>query len=183
MTVSLPPVEELIIKVKEGDPLACRQLYDRYSRAMYNTAVRITGNQADAEDVLQDSFTAAFMDLASFAQRSSFGAWLRQIVVFKSIGVLKKKRIHFAELDDQADDATEDEVIDEKEIQFAVERIKVAMATLPDGYRVILSMHLLEGFDYDEIAEILALSPSTIRTQFMRGKQKLLQTLKQYRES
>ncbi|MCR6718887.1 MAG: sigma-70 region 4 domain-containing protein [Chitinophagaceae bacterium] len=73
--------------------------------------------------------------------------------------------------------------MDENEIQFSVERIKTAMATLPDGYRVVLSMHLLEGYDYDEIAEVLALSASTIRTQFMRGKQKLLQTLKKYRES
>lgn len=183
MTISLPPIEELIVKVKDGDSQACRQLYDRYAKAMYNTAIRITGNKADAEDVLQDSFTAAFIDIAGFAGRSSFGAWLRQIVVFKSIGVLKKKKIQFTELDEHSDNQTEDEVIDEKEIQFSVERIKTAMATLPDGYRVVLSMHLLEGYDYDEIAEVLALSPSTIRTQFMRGKQKLLLMLKKYKES
>lgn len=183
MTISQPPIEELIEKVKDGDSQACRHLYDRYSKAMYNTAIRITGNKADAEDVLQESFAAAFMEIAGFAGRSSFGAWLRQIVVFKSIGVLKKKRIRFAELDEDNDSGADDEVIDENEIQFSVERIKTAMATLPDGYRVVLSMHLLEGYDYDEIAEVLALSASTIRTQFMRGKQKLLQTLKKYRES
>lgn len=183
MIVTLPPVEELLEKVKEGNPHACRQLYDRYSRAMYNTALRMTANQADAEDVLQDAFTAAFMDIKSFAQRSSFGAWLRRIVVYKSIEVLKKRKIRFTELEEEHSGAADEERIDEREVQFTVEKIKTSITALPEGYRVVLTMHLLEGYDYDEIAEVLGLSPSTVRTQFMRGKQKLLQSLKQYSES
>jgi RNA polymerase sigma-70 factor (ECF subfamily) len=183
LTVSYPTVDELVEQVMRGDTRACRQLYDRYSRAMYNTALRITGNRADAEDVLQEAFTAAFTQIKDFAHRSSFGAWLRQITVYRSIGVLKQRKISFAALDEGSMEQEEELAPDENELNLTVERIKTAMATLPDGYRAVLSLHLLEGYDYDEMAEILDLSPSTIRTQFMRGKQKLLTTLHQKNKS
>ena len=80
MTVSYPTVDELVEQVMRGDTRACRQLYDRYSRAMYNTALRITGNRADAEDVLQEAFTAAFTQIKDFAHRSSFGAWWVKLI-------------------------------------------------------------------------------------------------------
>lgn len=179
LTAPYPTVDELIDRVMRGDTRACRQLYDRYSRAMYNTALRITGNRADAEDVLQEAFTAAFTQLKDFAHRSSFGAWLRQITVYRSIAVLKQRRINFTALDEGSIDQADENGPDEKEINLTVEKIRAAMASLPDGYRAVLSLHLLEGYDYEEMAEILELSPSTIRTQYMRGKQKLLATLHQ----
>lgn len=179
LTAPFPTVDELIDRVMRGDTRACRQLYDRYSRAMYNTALRITGNRADAEDVLQEAFTAAFTQLADFAHRSSFGAWLRQITVYRSIAVLKQRRINFTALDEGSMDQADENQPDEKELNLTVEKIRAAMANLPDGYRAVLSLHLLEGYDYEEMAEILELSPSTIRTQYMRGKQKLLASLHQ----
>lgn len=152
-------------------------LYERYSRAMYNTALRITDNRADAEDVLQEAFTDAFLELRSFQNKSSFGTWLKQIVVYKSIALLKKRRITFTDVDPESTEPVHEE-IDEKAIQYTVAAIRQAIKELPDGYRTVLTLYLLEGFDQDEIAEILQVARSTVRTQYKRGKQRLLQSLK-----
>lgn len=157
---------------------AYRLLYERYSRAMFNTALRIAGNRTDAEDILQESFIDAFAQLRSFENKSTFGAWLKQIVVFKSIALLKKKRLSFTDLEKETEDLVEENTLDESEIEFTVQNIKKTMNQLPDGYRTVLSLYLLEGYDHEEIAEIMRISQSTVRTQYKRGKQKLLQILK-----
>ena len=144
---------------------------------MFNTALRIVNKVADAEDVLQDSFTDAFMQLSSFEHKSTFGAWLKQIVVFKSIGYLKRQRMNIVDMETVADLAEENEP-NEADIWYTVEMIKQKIKQLPDGYRTVLSLYLFEGYDHEEIAEILNVAPSTVRTQYIRAKQKLLQLLK-----
>lgn len=178
LTAVIPSVDELVARVLKGDSGAFRLLYDRYSRAMYNTALRITGNAADAEDVLQEAFTDVFFQLHSFANKSTFGAWIKQIVVFKSVNLLRKRKISFDPLEDETELPELDAGMDENEVHLTVERIKLAMGNLPDGYRTILSLYLLEGYDHEEIADILQLAPSSVRTQYIRGKQKLLSQLK-----
>lgn len=145
---------------------------------MYNTALRISGNSADAEDILQESFIDAFLQLRSFENKATFGAWLKQIVVFKSIALLKKKRLSFTDLEKETEELADENSIDENGIEFTVQGIKKAMNQLPDGYRAVLSLYLLEGYDHEEIADIMRISQSTVRTQYKRGKQKLLQILK-----
>jgi RNA polymerase sigma factor (sigma-70 family) len=145
---------------------------------MFNTALRITANRADAEDVLQDSFTDAFLQLKSFESKATFGAWLKQIVVYKSIALLKRRKISFADLQPETATMADEEPIDEAEIEYNVAAIKKAINELPDGYRAVLSLYLLEGYDHEEIADIMQISQSTVRTQYKRGKQRLLQTLK-----
>lgn len=162
----------------QGKAEAYKILYDRYSAAMYNTALRIVGKVTDAEDVLQEAFTDAFMQLKTFEQKSTFGAWLKQIVIFKSISFLKKQRLAFAEFNESVHDAIDEVGINEEEVWFTVEGIKQKMKELPDGYRAVLSLYLLEGYDQEEIAEILNVAHATVRTQYVRGKQKLLQLLK-----
>ena len=145
---------------------------------MFNTALRITANRPDAEDVLQESFTDAFLQLSSFESKSTFGAWLKQIVVFKSIALIKKRKINFLELDTTATPLTDEDETGEAEIDYSVAGIKKAISELPDGYRTVLSLYLLEGYDHGEIAEIMQITPSTVRTQYKRGKRRLLQLLK-----
>jgi len=144
---------------------------------MYNTALRIVNRAADAEDVLQDSFTDAFMRLSSFEHKSTFGAWLKQIVVFKSISFLKKQRISFVDME-KAEDLPEENGLDEASVWYTVDMIKQTMQHLPDGYRTVLSLYLFEGYDHEEISEILGVTQSTVRTQYIRAKQKLLKLLK-----
>lgn len=161
----------------DGDTSAYRVLYDRYSKAMFNTALRIVNKAADAEDVLQDSFTDAFIQLRSFENKSTFGAWLKQIVVFKSISFLKRQRMSFVDME-TVEDLPEENEIDEAGIWYTVEMIKKKIQELPDGYRTVLSLYLFEGYDHEEISEILGVAHSTVRTQYIRAKQKLLQLLK-----
>lgn len=161
----------------DGDRSAYRALYDRYSKAMFNTALRIVNRVTDAEDILQESFTDAFMQLSSFKNKSTFGAWLKQIVVFKSIGFVKKHRINFVDMEIAGDPAEESEM-NEKEIWYTVEQIKETIIQLPDGYRTVLLLYLFEEYSHEEIAEMLEVAPSTARTQYMRAKKKLLQLLK-----
>ena len=168
----------MVTQCIKGNTTAYRQLYDRYSKAMFNTALRITANRADAEDVLQESFTDAFTQLREIGNRSSFGGWLKQIVVFKSIALLKKRKLWLVELGDEADVHPDEPEPDDNEIAFAVESIRETMKELPDGYRAVLTLYLLEGYDHEEIAGILQVTQSTIRTQYKRGKEKLLQLLK-----
>ena len=144
---------------------------------MYNTALRIVNRSADAEDVLQDSFTDAFMQLSSFEHKSTFGAWLKQIVVFKSIALLKKQRMSFVDIE-KVEDLPEENELDEADIWYTVDMIKQRMQQLPDGYRTVLSLYLFEGYDHEEISEILGVAQSTVRTQYIRAKQKLLKILK-----
>ena len=161
----------------DGQTSAYQVLYERYSKAMFNTALRIVNKTADAEDVLQDSFTDAFMQLSSFENKSTFGAWLKQIVVFKSITLLKKQRMSIVDME-KAEDLPDESELDEADIWYTVEMIKQTMQQLPDGYRTVLSLYLFEGYDHEEISEILGVAQSTVRTQYIRAKQKLLKLLK-----
>ena len=173
----IPTADVLVRQCIDGKTSAYRVLYDRYSKAMFNTALRIVNRAADAEDILQDSFTDAFMQLSSFENKSTFGAWLKQIVVFKSISFLKKQRISFVDME-KAEDMPEENGLNETEIWYTVDTIKRTITQLPDGYRTVLSLHLFEGYDHEEISEILGVAQSTVRTQYIRAKQKLLKLLK-----
>jgi RNA polymerase sigma factor (sigma-70 family) len=173
----IPSVEDLVQKCIEGEKQAYRLLYDRYAKAMYNTALRIVNSVTDAEDILQESFTDAFQQLRLFENRSTFGAWLKQIVIYKSIGWLRKKRLDFVDME-FAPDLAADEAVDEDNTWYTVDLIRQTMQDLPDGYRSVLTLYLFEGYDQEEIAGILGVAPSTVRTQYIRAKQKLLQLLK-----
>jgi RNA polymerase sigma-70 factor (ECF subfamily) len=174
------PHQELVERCKQGDTSSFRKLYELYNKAMFNTSFRILNNTADAEDVLQESFLDAYRHIHSFASRSSFGAWLKQIVVNKSITQLRKKKLNLMDIEQShlAERADEDH-IDEQEIHLKVQEVRKAIQLLPDGYRTVLTLYLLEGYDHEEIAEILQVAESTTRTQYSRAKHKLLQILKQ----
>ena len=147
---------------------------------MYNTSLRIVNNTADAEDVLQESFLDAFRSLHDFHYRSTFGAWLKKIVINKSINMLRKRRNDLVDPENtELQAVTEEETVSEEDIQYKVEEVKKMISRLPDGYRTVLSLYLLEGYDHEEISQILNISHNTVRTQYVRAKQKLLTFLKQ----
>ncbi len=179
LTATIHQHADLVERCKQGDESSFRALYNLYAKAMFNTSLRIVNNTAEAEDVLQEAFLDAFRTINSFQNRSSFGAWLKQIVVNKSINQLKKRRIDFIELEEAGiEDWTEENRMDDKETQMQVNQVIKAIRLLPHGYRTVLSLYLLEGYDHEEIAEILGLAESTSRTQYIRAKQKLLTLLK-----
>ena len=172
--------DELVERCRQGDRRSYGELYQKYSKAMFNTSLRIVNNTADAEDVLQESFVDAFAAIDSFAYKSTFGAWMKRIVVNKSINALRKRKMQIVDIEKTtAVYLPEEDNFDEEALKFKVEEIKKAVKDLPNGYRTVISLHLFEGYDQEEIAEILQISHATVRTQYMRAKQKLLLIIKQ----
>jgi len=169
----------LVERCKNGDSRGYSELYHQYCKAMFSTCYRLLNNFSESEDVLQEAFTDAFRHLHSFEYKSSFGAWLKQIVVNKCISHLRKNKIKFIEIGNSAaEDIPEDEGISETETQYKIKEVKEAIQQLPDGYRTVLSLYLLEGYDHEEIADILGITHSTTRTQYKRAKDKLTFILK-----
>ena len=172
--------DELVERCRHGDRRSYSELYQKYAKAMYNTSLRIVNHTADAEDVLQESFVDAFAAIERFGYKSTFGAWLKRIVINKSINTLRKRKMEIIDIEKtsivhQAEE--ENEV--EEDLKFKIEEIKKAVKELPNGYRTVLTLHLFEGYDQEEIAEIMQISHATVRTQYMRAKQKLLSLIKQ----
>jgi RNA polymerase sigma-70 factor (ECF subfamily) len=130
--------------------------------------------------VLQESFVDAFTAIESFAYKSTFGAWLKRIVINKSINSLRKRKMEIIDIEKTtASHMPEEDSFDEEGLKYKVEEIKKAVKELPNGYRTVISLHLFEGYDQEEIAEILQISHATVRTQYMRAKQKLLSLIKE----
>lgn len=169
----------LVVECKQGSKKACYELYKLYSKAMLNVAFRIVGNIAEAEDVLQEAFVDAFGKLKDFRQDTTFGLWLKQIVVNRSINLLRKRKLELVDMEgEQLENIADEEFDDEEETQYQAARVKEAMKDLPDGYRLVISLYLVEGYDHEEIGQILNISENTSRTQFLRAKRKLLEILK-----
>jgi RNA polymerase sigma factor (sigma-70 family) len=178
-------IHQLVERCKAGDMPGCKQLYQRYAKAMYNTCLRILNNVQEAEDVLQESFMEAFKNLNRFEQRTSFGGWLKQICINRSINQLKKRRVSFVDVEQSSvHEIAAVQSQDETDMMMKVAAVKNNMMKLPDGYRAVLSLYLLEGYDHEEIAGILQVAESTVRSQYIRAKQKLLQLLnKEYEQA
>jgi RNA polymerase sigma factor (sigma-70 family) len=140
----------------------------------------VVGNMDEAEDVLQEAFLDAFNRIKDFRQETTFGLWLKQIVVHRSINLLRKRKMEWADLEDgELENIPDEEPDDQEEMLYKVERVKEAMKDLPEGYRVVISLYLLEGYDHEEIGQILNISENTSRTQFLRAKRKLSEILRQ----
>lgn len=168
--------DELIARCKAGDQEAHYRLYKLYSKAMYNVSFRITRSEEEAEDVLQEAFINAFRNIDSYRGDATFGAWLKRIVVNKAINAVNRKK-HDPFPDDDRWDVPEEEQQPDYGDGLTVDRVKRCMEELPDGYRTVLSLYLLEGYDHQEIAEIMSISESTSKSQLNRAKTKLRELL------
>jgi len=164
---------DLIEQCKKGNETAFRDIYRLYNKAMFNLCLRITGNVAEAEDVLQEAFISAFRKIDSFENRSSFGAWLKRIVINTAVNHMNKQKNSWVGLDEDRTQIANPEVVDVQSTDLQVQKVKRAIDKLPGGYRVVLSLYLLEGYDHKEIAEVLSISESTSKTQYIRAKKKL----------
>ncbi len=171
--------QSLIDKCKKGSSKAQFEIYKLYYKAMYNTSLRIVNNKLEAEDIMQEAFLSAFNKLKTYKEEVSFGAWLKRIVINKSLDYLKKKKVEFIQIEEKILNISDNNNnYDSKNVDLEIGKIKKTIMKLPDGYRIILSLYLLEGYDHSEIAEILKINSSTSRSQLARAKKKLLQHLK-----
>lgn len=150
---------------------------------MLIVALRFVSDRMEAEDIVQEAFIKAFLKLEQYKAEVSFGAWLKRIVINKCIDVLKSKRQHVTVLEDHHLKVVEDD--DDAEWQVdecvTINEVKAAIEQLPEKYKHVVILYLIEGYDHQEISEILNISEVASRTQLLRGKQKLQNALKPYK--
>ncbi len=176
MSLTNHHIDQLLPLCKRGEQAAQLEVYNRYYKAMYNTSLRIVKDTAAAEDVMQDSFLSAFTKLNSFKGDASFGSWLKRIVINNSLNSYQKtKKLDETPLDDHLyrieDDGDGISELDMSELKVA--EVMKAMNQLKDNYRQSLSLHLIEGYDYEEMSTILNLSYANCRTTVSRAKDSL----------
>lgn len=178
MALTTQKIETLLALCQKGNQLAQLEVYNRYQKAMYNVALRIVKNTAEAEDVMQESFIAAFQKLDSFKGESTFGAWLKRIVVNNSI-VQYRRSQRYTEIPEYGlpEESMEDGMAEEDYNSLRSSELMECMNDLHDSYRSILSLHFIEGYDYEEICEIMEISYSNCRTMISRAKESLRKKL------
>lgn len=154
-------------------------LYDTMSARLYNVSLRITGSRNDAEEIMHDSLLL-YWSCRKKDEIKDLRGWLTSICIRKSIDKLRERHRRNIFLESYEDHAFEEG--SETELEYKIPDILEALASLPDKYRSVISLHLFEGYDYQEISEITGTNEGTIRSLYMRGKQKLAATLKQNRK-
>ena len=169
----------------KGDREAQYSLYKQHSDRMLNVAYRIMNNREDARDILQEAYVKAFKNLHTFKFDAGFETWLKRIVINTALTQLKKKGIPTVYNLDKVDTwYSESESNNSQDWTDAnIQMVKKALMQLPNGYRTVLSLYLIEGYDHSEIAEILGIKKSTSLTQYKRGKEKLKLVIKQMNQN
>ncbi|WP_224491052.1 RNA polymerase sigma factor [Robertkochia flava] len=172
----------LIERCKKGDQQAQMAVYKAYYAAMYNTSIRIVKDSFEAEDIMQESFLSAFTKIDSFKGEVTFGAWLKRIVVNNSIQHYRKKQkaneISLDQVEYRVGD--QDEVDPDHEFNnIKAQKVLQTMKMLKDNYRLALTLYLIEGYDYEEICEIMDISYANCRTTISRAKDRLRNLLKE----
>ncbi|MGJ8685578.1 MAG: RNA polymerase sigma factor [Nonlabens sp.] len=167
---------------EQGDQRAQLQVYDNYSRGMYHVALRILNNSAEAEDVMQESLITALNKMSQWNREATFGSWLKRIVINNSLSLLrKKKKMETVSYDDVAyhlESQADDEQIDMEEAGMTAQKVLQVMNELKDNYKQILTLHLIEGMDNEEICEIMNISNAMCRTTLSRAKESLRTKIK-----
>lgn len=174
-------IDTLLKLCIQGKQSAQLEVYNRYYKAMYNTAFRIVKHTAEAEDVMQESFLSAFTKLHTFKGDVAFGAWLKRIVINNSIYHYKKQqKKRTDDLDDIMYKVEDNDGVASDQngyTELKAQKVMETMKSLKDNYRVSLTLHLIEGYDYEEISEIMNISYANCRTMISRAKESLRKKL------
>ncbi|WP_456437598.1 RNA polymerase sigma factor [Psychroserpens sp.] len=180
MTLTNQNIEQLLQLCKSGDQHAQMEVYNRYYKAMYNTAFRIVKDSFEAEDIMQDSFLTAFTKLDSLKEIKTFGSWLKRIVINNSIYHYKKNnKYDDVPLDDVLYKVEDHSGIVENDgfTSLKANQILETMKSLKDNYRMGLTLHLIEGYDYEEMCKIMNITNANCRTLISRAKESLRKKL------
>ena len=173
-------IQPLLVLCQEGNQLAQLEVYNRYQRAMFNVSKRIVKDSALAEDVMQESFIAAFQKLDSFRGTATFGSWLKRIVINNSLLMYKRESKFLSMEEDHLSETADVEVTPSEATSKNIhsQHLISALESLHDRYRTILTLHFIEGYDYEELCDILEISYANCRTLISRAKDSLRKKLK-----
>jgi len=171
-------IAALVDRVKQDDLLAMKVVYNEFAREMLTASHRITQNVSDAEDIIQESFMVSFEKIHKLKEPKNYGAWLKRIVINKSLSLIKKQ-VHFEDITSISDTYEEIEQNWYENIPF--DKIKTAINELPDGCRNVFSLYLLENYKHREIADLLNISLSTSKSQYRYALKLMKAALIKYR--
>lgn len=171
--------EELIDRCKRGDSSGYTGLYNLHAKEVYNTIFRLVQHTGEAEDILQDSFLAAYQAIDGFQNTGGFRAWIKRIAINKSINWMRRNKMKIVEMDTGSVKIEEEEAIDERAFSFKMEEVQKAITALPEPYRTIFQLYAIENIPQVEIAQLLGIANNTVRIQYHRAKLKILKTLKE----
>ncbi|HKL36660.1 MAG TPA: RNA polymerase sigma factor [Salegentibacter sp.] len=169
---------KLIEACKNNDRRAQLKLYNQYCQGMHYVALRFLKDPYEAEDAMQEAFIKAFAKLQQFTGEVTFGAWLKRIVINKCIDKLKAKKMELVAINEQVLSSADEDDNWQVDDGIGMEEIKRSIENLPEKYKYPLMLFLMEGYDHEEISEILNISSVASRTLVHRGKKKLQQELK-----
>lgn len=172
---------ELIQKCKKNSSLAQMQVYNLYKHLLYNASFRILKNRPDAEDAVHDSFINGFQKIHQIKNETNLGAWLKRIAINKSIDIIRKRKNVWVE-DLSVIDIAYEEPAFIHENAVSIQYIKKCIASLKEKYRIILILYMIEDYSHKEISTLLHLKESTVRNQYIRGKQQLLKKIQKKQE-
>ena len=178
---------QLIARAQQGDEQAFASLFDLHKRRVYSLCLRMTGDTAEAEDLSQEAFLQLFRKISTFRGESAFSTWLHRLVVNVVLMHLRKKGLQQVSLDDV--DTSQDEPVkreygdDDKRLLHSIDRLTLSRAieALPPGYRAVLVLHDVEGYEHNEIAQILNCSVGNSKSQLHKARLKLRDTLRSQR--
>lgn len=176
-------MHQLIEECKAHNRKAQLKLYKKYCDGMFVVASRFFRDTSEAEDVMQEAFINAFTKLHQYSGEVTFGAWLKRIVINKCLDHLKSKKLEFVALNEHLLDKVKDSEVDNWQVDdgIGLDEVKLEIESLPEKYRIPLMLYLMEGYDHEEISEILKISQVASRTLVHRGRKKLQEKLKALR--
>ncbi len=179
-------MQTLVDKIKQADQKAYRELYDMFNIPMYNICLRMMNQPEDALDVLQETFIKVFQNIQQLNNGQLLPAWIKKICINTALSELdKKQKLQFDDLNDESvlySLNSEDGVIDEFEHESNMAEIMNAIELLPERYRIVFTLYAIEDYSHEEIAQMLGIVASTSRSQYLRGKQKLLEIIKKNKQ-
>lgn len=176
---------QLIARAQRGDEEAFAALFEAHKRRVYSLCLRMTGNTAEAEDLAQEAFLQLFRKISTFRSESAFSTWLHRLAVNVVLMHLRKKGLQQISLDEV--DNSQDEPVkrdygsDDRRLVGSVDRIGLqkAIADLPPGYRMVFVLHDVEGYEHNEIAEIMKCSVGNSKSQLHKARMKLRELLRE----
>jgi len=164
---------ELIEGCLKKNSKSQRRLFELYAGKMMTVCRRYANDQTEAEDILQEAFIRVFSNIAQYRFEGSLEGWIRRIVIHTALRILQKKKIRFAEINDDLD--IEQSMNADGISTLSAEELLKLISALPEGYRIVFNLYVLEGYDHNEIAAMLDINAATSRSQLSKAR-KVLQT-------
>jgi RNA polymerase sigma-70 factor (ECF subfamily) len=162
---------ELIEGCLKRDSKSQRRLFEQHSGKMMTVCRRYSHDQKEAEDILQESFIRVFSNIGQYRFEAPLEAWIRRIVVHTALKIIRKKSVHFADLDNHPE---ETQSIDSEALtNLGAEELLRQIASLPEGYRLVFNLYVIEGYDHGEIAAMLNIDVVTSRSQLLKARRRL----------